>query len=312
MGSPSIVLGETPTEELTKHLEGAAVVYSMVMPNLFTAPQHLFEQTNVQGMQQIVDACKAAHVRKLVYVSSVAVTNHLVSSVNQDETYPLPELDSYVSPYDITKRKGEDIVLAANCPTLRTCSLRAGALLVNPSDSVFGYLLSKPGTINSVKGEKMNYISGKDFCRALTLAAEKLDDAAIGGTAFFVTKSRDGDSPTPGELAQEVAKNLEWKCSVAPSEVLKAVSFVQYIRHRIDRRLEKPELGVPSYLFTRYVLYEKTFDNSRAHKLLGFTPQETWQEAVKRILDEYKSEPIKDKSTKDTEKSWLKRCQVCQ
>jgi UDP-glucose 4-epimerase len=65
-------------------------------------------RVNVEGTRNIVTACSAASVERLVYFSSVSVYGHRHSGWIDEDTARLPE-----GIYGETKRAAEDIVLAA-------------------------------------------------------------------------------------------------------------------------------------------------------------------------------------------------------
>jgi nucleoside-diphosphate-sugar epimerase len=48
------------------------------------------------------------------------------------------------------------------------------------------------------------------------------------------------------------------------------------------------EMGMPPHLYLDITKYEQTFDNTRARTVLDFTPEDSWQDAVERIVRDYK------------------------
>jgi len=151
-------LGTDSVESLTEAVRGASVVYSMVTPDVQKAPAPAFELTNTHGVKNLIAACEAANVPRLVYVSSIATTNHFISSKNWDETHALPPLSTYRSPYDRSKRLGEETIIAANGPRLATCALRLGGLLASPRDFTLRAMLATPGKIMTVRSQPIDYI----------------------------------------------------------------------------------------------------------------------------------------------------------
>ena len=55
------------------------------------------------------------------------------------EKSPQPLLHEYRSPYDLTKRMGEDLVLNYNSVDLQTVSLRVGGIISNNNDTITQY-----------------------------------------------------------------------------------------------------------------------------------------------------------------------------
>lgn len=64
----------------------------------------LFKKVNIDGTQVIVDACRAAGVKALVYTSSASVASDNVSDlVNADERWPVPRGKDQTEYYSETK-----------------------------------------------------------------------------------------------------------------------------------------------------------------------------------------------------------------
>jgi nucleoside-diphosphate-sugar epimerase len=103
--------------------EGVDVVFHAAALPPVHAPKSTFVATNVGGTQRIVDACRAAVVRRLVATSTPSVTFDGRGVVNGTEaTCPYPA--RFETPYAETKAEAERIVLAANDADLATTALR--------------------------------------------------------------------------------------------------------------------------------------------------------------------------------------------
>lgn len=102
-----------------------------------------YEQSNVTGTQNVLDACVEGAVERLVYTSSSSVTFAGKDALDADESMPYP--DKHLYDYGRTKAEAERRVLAANgtphkdasgkkLPSvLLTCSLRT-PLVVGAGD----------------------------------------------------------------------------------------------------------------------------------------------------------------------------------
>ncbi len=91
-----------------------------------------FYLPNVVGTQNILVACRAAGVRRLVYTSSPSVVFNGRDMENVDERVPYP--GHYEAHYPKTKAIAERLVLAANGPDLATVALRPH-LIWGPGDN---------------------------------------------------------------------------------------------------------------------------------------------------------------------------------
>ncbi|PSR76888.1 3-beta hydroxysteroid dehydrogenase/isomerase family-domain-containing protein [Coniella lustricola] len=75
----------------------------------------LFKAVNIDGTQNIVDACRKTGVKALVYTSSASVTSDNVTDlINADERWPVPRGKDQTEYYTETKAAAEEIVLKAN------------------------------------------------------------------------------------------------------------------------------------------------------------------------------------------------------
>ncbi|KAL7575255.1 hypothetical protein ACA910_001783 [Epithemia clementina (nom. ined.)] len=240
----------TNDDVLQQALQGADTVYSVVTPDVQNSTRSDFMQVNHYGIQQLIQACQAAHVPKLVHASSIAVMNHLIPHSNTNETQPLPAMDSYQTFYDLTKRLGEEAVLGANSTTtakpttdsspptsiLRTCALRFGGIMAGPKDYYFRQHFQsyhQSGTLYTSRVfQPIDVIAAWDCSRAMATASERLEDdddddagsgsfvsTTLAGKAIFCTKDKSQTSPTAEDVAKYLVDRLKYhrpqqKCSL--------------------------------------------------------------------------------------------------
>lgn len=91
-----------------------------------------FERTNVTGTKNLLEACVAEGVTRLVYTSTPSVVHAGGDIEGADESLPYP--DVFHAHYPRTKAIAEQAVLAANGPTLATVALRPH-LIWGPGDT---------------------------------------------------------------------------------------------------------------------------------------------------------------------------------
>jgi sterol-4alpha-carboxylate 3-dehydrogenase (decarboxylating) len=286
-------LGSESSDALADLVKGCDCVFSVVTPHVQLGTTSEFFKTNVEGVESLVKACEAAGIKRLVFTSSIATSNHFVASINQDEKYPLPPIEIYESPYDITKRKGEELVLGANnLDGLKTVALRPGGVLLSPTDFTFRNLFIFRGLLAGPKIEsKIDFIDGRDLCRALVMAAKALDTKPkeVAGQAFWTTK---GEAMNPDKLCELANEVLNWYVLSVPTWVVYLSMFCASCKYYVVRGLS-PLLGlrvpgVPPHRFIAMAFVEKTFDNSKAERLLGYKPKISMVECVTRIAELHK------------------------
>lgn len=275
-------------EALLSALEGVDCVFSVVTPHVQHASEADFYATNDVGVKRLITACEKKGVSRLVHLSSIAVTSHFQDSVNQSEAEPLPTPDEYVSPYDISKRRGEDAVLNANeAGKLATCSLRAGGIFLSPGDfTMANFWPIIPGVILAPYGEKIDFIDGRDVCTAMLRAAQALQESpkSVAGEAFFITK---GESWVPGEVGKYGAKCLGAHFIHVPDWVINITVALLWVVFVIKQFLGLSSPGIPPHQFIKMIFHEMTFDNSKAHKALGWLPKIKVVDSVDRIVSLY-------------------------
>lgn len=290
----SHALGDGKLSDLVKDLQGATTIYSMVTPHVEKGKVWEFIKCNEVGVQFLIDAAKEAKVPRFVYISSIAVTDHLHTSISQTEDDPLPPIETYRLQYDITKRKGEDSVIAANSPSFATCALRAGGILASPTDFYFARTLGTPGQIPAVQCQSIDFIGGRDYCRALIRAAECMADpnSEVRGQALFCTKGKYGQVPPVHDMDAMVAKIMGWKFMMVPYFIFFIVRLFAMLKYTFQKYvlMQGENLpGAPPHLYMDLSLTQKTFDNSKCRKVLNWEPQDSWLDAMTDICNQYKA-----------------------
>lgn len=111
--------------------KGVDVVFHVAALTAIWGPKREFHSINVEGTRNVIDACRANGVLKLVYTSSPSVVFGRDELCGADESQPYP--DRYLAAYPETKAIAERMVLAANGASLATVALRPH-LIWGPGD----------------------------------------------------------------------------------------------------------------------------------------------------------------------------------
>lgn len=149
-------------------------------------------RTNVDGTRNVLEACKAEGVERLVYTSSPSVTFDGGDAVNADESLPYPK--RFENVYSETKAAAERMVLEAACgggPA--ACALRPH-LIWGPRDphivprvvaaAKAGRLLQVGDGSNQVD---ITYVD--NAVHAHVLAGDRLaKDSPLNGRAYFISQ----------------------------------------------------------------------------------------------------------------------------
>lgn len=162
-------------EGLARAFRGADAICHVAALYSFTAPVAELEAVNVAGTANVIAACRAAGVRRLLHTSSCATCGPVPGRQATEEDEP-PEWELGV-PYKRTKLQAERVVLAAAAEGL-------DALCVNPTTPVGeGDTVPTPtgamvrGVASgrfraTLRGAGLNLVDVRDVARGHVLALE--------------------------------------------------------------------------------------------------------------------------------------------
>uniref|UniRef100_A0A7S4Q1H7 3-beta hydroxysteroid dehydrogenase/isomerase domain-containing protein n=1 Tax=Alexandrium monilatum TaxID=311494 RepID=A0A7S4Q1H7_9DINO len=207
-------------------------------------------------------------------------------SVEATEEDALPPAEEYRSAYELSKRLGEEAVLAACSSELATVSLRACGILSGPWDYTFRAMWDRPGNVITLEGTApLDFIAAEDLCRAALAAADRLQSPSVAGQVFFVTK---GEAMRPERIAELIGEHLGWQVTKLPEFAQSCISAGMRVSHGLKELFGQPVPGVASYDYLSLARTQQTFDNSKAFHTLGFQSQVTLEECVARAVSEWR------------------------
>ena len=147
---------------------------------------------NVTGTQNVLDACHAHGIGKLIYTSTPSVTHRATHPVEGGTADTVPYGENFQAPYATTKTIAEKAVLAANNADLATIALRP-RLIWGPGDQQLLPRLverAKAGRLRFV-GDGNNRIDTTYIDNAAQAHFDAFDHlapgAACAGKAYFIS-----------------------------------------------------------------------------------------------------------------------------
>ena len=233
-----------------------------------------FERVNVQGTRNVVHACKAGGVRRLVHVGTEAALMAGQPLVNVDERAELRP-DSPVL-YSSSKAKAEQIVRGAD---LETVVVRPRFVWGTGDTNLL------PQIVAMVQEGRFRWVGGGRHLTATTHidnAVEGLWLAATRGPAGGVWFVTDGEPVEFREFLTALVgtQGVEIPDKSVPAPVANAAARVS---EALWRRLGRP--GRPP--LTRFAVWvsaqECTIDISRAERELGYSPVTTREEGLREM-----------------------------
>jgi nucleoside-diphosphate-sugar epimerase len=222
-----------------------------------------FERVNVRGTQNVVDACRAGGVRRLVHVGTEAALMAGEPLVNVDENAPLrPDSPAL---YSSTKAKAEQIVRAAD---LETVVVRPRFVWGRGDTSLL------PQIIEMVRSGRFRWVGGGRQLTATTHIDNTVEGLWLGATkapaggVYFVT---DGE---PVVFREFLTSLLDTQGVTIPDKSVPPglAKVAAASAERIWRTFKRP--GSPP--LTRFAVWvssqECTIDISRAERELDYRP----------------------------------------
>jgi len=181
-------------EAVTKAFEGAECVWhnaAAVGPFL---PKHMYHAINVVGTQNVIEACKAQGVKKVVF--SATPSSRFTAAADDIDGLTEAELPSipqqkYVAEYSATKAEGE-VLLREACSNgdLLFVSV-APHTVYGPRDNLFLPNLLEAAGVGKLRifgsgSNRVGYTHVDNYCHALVIAERQLkkDSKALG--KFYV------------------------------------------------------------------------------------------------------------------------------
>ncbi len=222
----------TDREALLKAAQGCDIIFHIAAKAGIWGSYDEFYQTNVIGTKNVLSACGAHGIHKLVYTSSPSVVFDGVDVEGGDESLPYPA--HFEAHYPRTKAEAEQLVLAANGAELATVSLRPH-LIWGPGDNHLA-----PRIIAKGKSGRLRRIGNRpclvdtvyvdNAAQAHLLAADRLTpDSPLAGKAYFISNNEPiplwemvnrilgaaGVAPASGTISPQLAYTLGIVCETA-------------------------------------------------------------------------------------------------
>ena len=186
------------------------------------------------------------------------------------EKSPQPLLHEYRSPYDLTKRMGEDLVLNYNSVDLQTVSLRVGGIISNNNDTITQYF--RPPIFFRFKDDiKIDTNCGINIAHALVAVDNKLKSGKtnnIGGNYYYYT----GKHIFVNTISEKVASNQKKKIVYLPKIILN-------IFHKLPKTINR--FNIVHLLCC--ASYEQTFDNTLFFETFQFEEKHDLFEIIDNI-----------------------------
>ena len=263
-------------------MEGCDTVFHVAAKPGIWGDYEEYHRPNVVGTQNVIAACRAHGVRRLVYTSSPSVVFDGRDMEGVDESVPYPA--EFEAHYPKTKAMAERLVREANDAQLATVSLRPH-LIWGPGDN---HLLprlvarARAGQLARI-GSRPNLIDTvhvDNAADAHLLAADRLAPASpVAGKVYFISQ---GEPVPMWDMVNRLllAAGAPPVTRTVPVWLALALAWVFEAKHKVTGNPGEPRL-------TRFVVHELStahwFDISAARRDLGYSPGVSIAEGLDRL-----------------------------
>lgn len=249
-------------------------------------PYDDYHRANVVGTDNVIAACRAHGIARLVYTSTPSVTHRATHPVEGGTADSVPYGEGFKAPYAVTKMIAEKAVLAANDATLATVALRP-RLIWGPGDNQI-----LPRLVARANAGRLRIVGDGDNlvdCTYIDNAAQAHFDAfevlapgaACAGRAYFISN---GEPMPMRELlnallraagAPEVHKTLPFGVAFCVGAACETLWTLLRLR-------DEPPM-------TRFLAEQLAtahwYDMAPARRDLGYVPRVTMQEGFERLRE---------------------------
>ena len=248
-----------------------------------------YHRPNVIGTDNVIAACRAHGIRKLVYTSTPSVTHRKTNPVEGGTAETVPYGEHFKAPYGTTKTIAEKAVLAANGPQLATVALRP-RLIWGPGDNQLLPRLverAKAGRLRLIDGGR-NKIDTTYIDNAAQAHFDAFDvlepGAACAGKAYFISNAEPRES-------REIVNAL--LAAVGAPTVTKTLPF--WAAYSIGAVCEAawhvlPLKGEPplTCFLAEQLSTTHWYSMAPATRDLGYVPKVTLEQGLERLAADWK------------------------
>jgi len=264
---------------LVTGLQGADVCFHAAAKVEDFGPWPAFVEANVEGTRNVLRACRAAGVGRVVHVSTEAVLMHGQPLVHADETYPLALRSP--APYSRSKAMAEQVVLEEGGGALEAMIVRPRFVWGRGDTTLLPLLVegTRSGAFRWVGGgrHRTSTTHVDNTVEGLLAAAEH----GRPGRAYFVT---DGAPVVFRDFVGELiaTQGVTPPQGSVPAPVARALAATGETAWKL-----LPLPGTPP--LTRFASWvasqECTLDDGRARGELGYAPVKTREQGMRELRD---------------------------
>ena len=272
----------TREKDVRRAAEGCDIVFHVAAKAGIWGSFEDYYRANVLGTGNVLSACWALGITRLVYTSSPSVVFDGRDMEGVDESAPYPE--HFEASYPATKAEAERLVLGANGPKLATVALRPH-LIWGPGDNHLVPRIIARGRAGRLRriGHRNCLVDSlyiDNAAEAHVLAADRLGPGAtIAGKAYFLSQ---GEPWPVWDLVNRIlqAAHMPPVTRAVPISVACAVGALLEWAYATFRLPGEPPM---TPFLARELSTAHWFDVTAARRDLGYEPRVSIEEGMRRL-----------------------------
>jgi len=267
---------------VVRAVKGCKTVFHAAAKAGIWGPEDEYQEINVQGTRNVINACRAVGAVRIIYTGSPSVVFNGRDMAGADESVPYSK--EFEAAYPKTKARAEQIVLESNGAELATISLRPH-LIWGPGDN---NLL--PRIIARAKRGQLRRIGRRDplidpiyidnAAHAHFLAADRLEPGSpVAGRTYFVTQ---GETIPLWDMINHFLKAAGLapvRRTISRPLALAAAGLLE-MSYIVARRSGEPSM---TRFLVRQLSTTHWFNIEAARRDLGYEPHVSIAEGLRRL-----------------------------
>jgi nucleoside-diphosphate-sugar epimerase len=267
---------------VARAVEGCGAVFHIAAKAGLWGPRRDYQRANVEGTRNILDACRAAGVSRLIYTSSPSVVFNGSDLAGADESAPYSS--RFDAAYPETKAIAEQLVLGANSAGLATVSLRPHLIWGPGDNNLLPRIIARARSGRLRRIGRTNALIDPVYidnaAEAHLLAAERLAPGSpVAGRAYFITQ---GETIPVWDMINALLKAAHMepvRRSIARPLALAGAGVLE-AAYRVSGREDEPPM---TRFLARQLSTTHWFRIDAARRDLGYEPRVSIGEGLRRL-----------------------------
>lgn len=283
LGAETIQADVRDRDAVIAACRGVDVVFHVAALPLLWGRWEEFFGTNVVGTRNVIEACRAGGVGRLVYTSTPSVVFDDGDLEQADESRPYPA--RYRASYPATKAMAERAVVAASGGDLLTVALRPH-LVWGPRDNhlvprILGRARAGQLVVVGDGRNRVDITYVENAADAHLLAADRLQPGSpVAGQCYFISQ---GEPVVLWDFVNDLLGRLGLPrvTRAIPYPAARALGTVLETAHRVLRLRTEPRM---TRFLAAQLAHSHWFDIGRARRELGYEPRVSTSEGLDRLV----------------------------